>query len=39
MSHAKQLRLYKSALEELTGIPVKECWIHLLSTGESVLVQ
>ena len=39
MSHAKQLRLYKSALEELTGIHVKECWIHLLSTGESVLVQ
>ena len=39
MSQAKQLRLYKSALEELTGIPVKECWIHLLSTGESVLVQ
>ena len=39
MSHTKQLRLYKSALEELTGIPVKECWIHLLSTGESVLVQ
>ncbi len=39
MSHAKQLRLYKRALEELTGIPVKECWIHLLSTGESVLVQ
>ncbi|MGN0770423.1 MAG: helicase-exonuclease AddAB subunit AddA [Christensenellales bacterium] len=39
MSHSKQLRLYKSALEELTGIPVKECWIHLLSTGESVLVQ
>lgn len=39
MSHAKQLRLYKSALEELTDIPVKECWIHLLSTGESVLVQ
>lgn len=39
MSHARQLRLYKSALEELTGIPVKECWIHLLSAGESVLVQ
>ncbi len=34
--HAKQLSLYKNALEQLTGIPVSECWIHLLSSGESV---
>jgi len=34
--HEKQIAIYAAALEALTGMPVKEAYIHLLHTGESV---
>ena len=34
--HRYQLELYASALAALTGEPVKACYIHLLSTGDTV---
>lgn len=34
--HRLQIELYKKALAELTGKPVKEAYIHLLRIGESV---
>ncbi|OQB23763.1 MAG: ATP-dependent helicase/nuclease subunit A [Firmicutes bacterium ADurb.Bin182] len=34
--HRLQVELYKKALGDLTGIPVKEAYIHLLRIGESV---
>ena len=34
--YRRQLELYKLALEKLTGIPVKEAYVYLLSAGESV---
>lgn len=36
--HRRQLTLYRNALAALTGVPVKEMYIHFLSTGESVMV-
>ncbi len=37
--HRRQLALYRNALGALTGIPVKEMYIHFLSIGESVRVE
>lgn len=34
--HMRQLALYAKALERLTGTPVKESWVHLLSVGKSI---
>ncbi len=34
--YEKQLELYKSAIEELTKKPVKECYLYLFDTGEIV---
>lgn len=36
--HERQLRLYAYALENLTGKPVKESYVHFLRYGKSVLL-
>lgn len=33
-----QLKIYKKALEEMTGMKVKECWIYSFSLGQCVRV-
>jgi ATP-dependent helicase/nuclease subunit A len=37
--HSLQISLYRKALADLTGLPVKEAYIHLLSIGESVRME
>ena len=37
--HRRQLDLYRNALTALTGVPVKEMYIHFLGIGESVRVE
>ncbi len=36
--YGKQIRLYEDALAELTGETVKESWLYLMKSGDSVLV-
>ena len=36
MKYAKQLELYKQAIEELKGAPVTESYLYLFNTGETV---
>lgn len=36
--YGNQIRLYKTALMELTGEPIKESWLYLMKSGDSVLV-
>ena len=36
--YEKQLHIYKQALGELTGIPVKEAWLFALRSGEAIKV-
>ncbi len=36
--YGHQIRLYETALVELTGEPVKESWLYLMKSGDSVLV-
>lgn len=37
-SYRMQLQIYSDALQKLSGIPVKECWVYLLSAGEAFRV-
>lgn len=36
--YGQQIRLYEAALTELTGEAVKESWLYLMKSGDSVLV-
>ncbi len=34
-----QLAIYKKALEEMTGLRVKECWLYSFSLGQCIMVE
>ena len=37
-SYRMQLQIYADALQKLSGLPVKETWVYLLSAGEAFRV-
>jgi len=37
--YGEQIRLYREALTELTGEPVKEAWLYLLQSGDSIEIK
>ena len=34
-----QLAIYKKAIEEMTGLRVKECWLYSFSLGQCIMVE